>query len=70
MYPNGSAEQLAQAYHKRIADNKREIKRQIRLAYELGRTVPYSLSTLIDSGVSVNVIRKVYRTKEVTPNAN
>lgn len=61
-----TAEQMAKHHQKYIAECKREVKRQIRLAYKTGRTVPYSLSTLIDSGVSLQVIRKVYRNEELS----
>jgi hypothetical protein len=40
---------------------KREIKREIREAYKAGRTVPYDLRTLIESGASLKVIRAVRR---------
>ena len=40
---------------------KKEIKRQIRTAYKTGNKVPYDLRTLIESGVSMDVIRAVYR---------
>ncbi len=45
-------------------DTRKEIKRLIYVAYQTGGTVPFSLSTLIDSGASLRVIRKVYRAPE------
>jgi hypothetical protein len=36
-------------------------RRQVKLALLTGRTVPYSLSTLLDAGIGVTTIRKVYR---------
>lgn len=46
------------------ADVKKEIRRQIYLAYDTGRTVPYDLSTLIEARVSTRVLRAVYRRPE------
>lgn len=44
-----------------VAEARKECRRQVRLAVQQGRTLPYSLSTLIDAGVGVVAIRKVYR---------
>jgi len=38
-----------------------EIKRQVKNAIIRGDTLPYSLRTLIESGISIDRIRKVYR---------
>lgn len=46
---------------KMLVDRKKEIKRNIRTAYKVGNKVPYDMRTLIESGVSLNVIRAVYR---------
>jgi hypothetical protein len=43
---------------------KKEMRRQVRLAILLGRTVPYSLGTLIDLGIGVAAIRKAYRNQD------
>lgn len=40
---------------------RKEVRRQIRLAYDAGRTVPYDLRTLVEAGVSLKVVRAVYR---------
>jgi hypothetical protein len=39
----------------------KEARRQCRLAYETGKTVPYSLRRLIELKLSLKVIRKIYR---------
>ena len=46
---------------KLMAEKKREIRREIRAAYEQGRTLPYDLRTLIESGVSMEKCLRVYR---------
>jgi hypothetical protein len=38
-----------------------EVKRQVKNAIIRGDTVPYSLRTLIGAGISIDRIRKVYR---------
>lgn len=43
-----------------------ELKRQIKNAIMGGYTLPYSLRTYIDAGVSIDRIRKVYRAQEVS----
>lgn len=40
---------------------RKECRRQVKLALLTGRTVPYSLATLLDAGIGVVAIRKVYR---------
>jgi hypothetical protein len=52
---------ITKNHQKMLNDNRKEIKRQIRLAYRTGGTVPYDLRTLIESGASTQVIRAVYR---------
>jgi len=42
----------------------KEIRREIRIAVKAGRTVPFDLRTLIESGASLKTIRKVYREKK------
>lgn len=39
----------------------KEARRQIRLAFKTGGTVPYSLGRLIELKISLRVIRAVYR---------
>lgn len=39
----------------------KEARRQVRLAYKTGGTVPYSLGRLIELGFSLKVIRAVIR---------
>jgi len=41
----------------------KEARRMVRLAYQQGRTVGFSLSRLIDIKTSAKVIRAVYRGK-------
>lgn len=43
------------------AARKKEVRRQVRLAVQLGRKLPYRLDTLLEAGVRVAAIRKVYR---------
>ena len=37
------------------------VRRAVRIAVQAGVTVPFSLETLIEAGVGVGTIRKVYR---------
>ena len=45
--------------HKKLVN--RRIKKEARLARDRGATVPYSFGTMLDAGVPVDTIRKVYR---------
>lgn len=47
----------------RLRPELKEARRLIRLAAHTGGTVPFDLRTLIESGVSLDTIRKVYRGK-------
>jgi len=38
-------------------------RRDVRLAYQQGRTVPYSLARLLELKISTKVLRSVYRGK-------
>ena len=42
-----------------------EVKRQVKNAIIRGDTLPYSLRTLIEAGISIDRIRMVYRAPEV-----
>lgn len=44
-----------------VEARRKEVRRQVRLAMESGRTLPYSLATLLEAKVGVAAIRKVYR---------
>lgn len=46
---------------KQVADRRKEVRRQVRVAVLAGRTLPYSLNTLLESKVGLSTIRKVYR---------
>lgn len=50
--------------HDPLRAARAECRRQVRLALRAGRTVPYSLATLLDAGISAAVIRRVYRGEE------
>ena len=39
-------------------------RRHVRLAYQQGRTVPYSLARLLDLKLSLKVLHAVYRGKQ------
>lgn len=43
------------------AARKKEIRRQVRLAVQVGRKLPYRLDTLLEAGVGIAAIRKIYR---------
>ena len=45
------------------ASDRQAIKREVSIAIKGDRTVPYDLRTLIEAGVSLDRIRKVYRRK-------
>lgn len=48
-----------------VCELRKARKREVKLALQQGRTVPYELRTLIEDGWSVDTVRKVYRsTKE------
>lgn len=51
---------MTKLYDCRAAADK-EAKRQIKLAYATGNTVPYSLARLIELKTSLKVIRAVIR---------
>jgi hypothetical protein len=44
-----------------MVDHKKEAKRLIRIAYKTGGTVSFSLSYMIDLGVSLKIIKAVLR---------
>lgn len=46
---------------KQVADRRKEVRRQVRVAVLAGRTLPYSLNTLLEAKVGTATIRKVYR---------
>jgi len=43
-----------------------EVKRQVKNAIIRGDTLPYSLRTLIEAGISIDRIRRVYRAPVVS----
>lgn len=51
-------------------EDKKIIRKEISNAIKTGRTVPYSLRTMIDTGISINRIRKVYRKREPLAESN
>ena len=48
-------------YEKEKVERRREVKRQVKNAIIAGRTLPYSLDTLLDAGIGIQRIRKVWR---------
>lgn len=45
----------------------KEARRQVRIAYKAGGTVPYSLGRLLELNFSMKVVRAVIRSKEDAP---
>jgi len=39
----------------------KEVRRQVKIAIAAGRTLPYSLRTLVEAGIGIDRIRKVIR---------
>ena len=48
-------------YEKEKIERRREVKRRVKNAIIAGRTLPYSLDTLLDAGIGIQRIRKVWR---------
>lgn len=46
---------------RQVNERKKEVRRQVRVAVLAGRTLPYSMATLLEANVGVAAIRKVYR---------
>lgn len=47
-----------------MEESKKLVKKAIYDARNLGTTVPFDLRTLVESGASLDTIRKVYRGKK------
>jgi hypothetical protein len=52
------------AQYDAVKEARKELRRQVKLAAAQGRTVPYSLTAMIEAHIPVDVIRKVYRRPE------
>lgn len=46
---------------RQVAARKKEVRRQVRVAVLAGRTLAYSMATLLEANVGVAAIRKVHR---------
>lgn len=53
--------EIASNQDKLAAERRKEMKRQCRLAYDTGGTVPYCLAELIELKLSLKVIRAINR---------
>lgn len=51
---------MAKYFDQQAAADK-EARRQVRVAYKCGNTVPYSLGRLLELGISLTVIKAVHR---------
>ena len=48
-------------FHDPEKEAQKELRRQVKLAIQTRTTVPYSLGQLVDAGIGIDTIRKVFR---------
>jgi sigma54-dependent transcription regulator len=51
-------------YERMQKERVKEVRRQVKIAIIAGRRLGYSLDTLLDAGIGIDRIRKVYRNPE------
>lgn len=59
-----SPKEIMENCDKLLEERRKEMRRHVRRAAKYGGTVPYSLQTLLEIGIGVGTIRKVYRNRE------